>query len=71
LGGNAFCINETNSIGTIKIDNICIETDGLTIEELLETLTTTNGAIIGGAGLGLGAIIGVLLSILKGKKPKK
>ncbi len=78
LGGNLVCIEEVNCVGTIEYDNLCIQIgDGdpndnetLSMSSLLDALTDTEGIVIGGTGLGIGAIIAALVAGGK-KKPKK
>lgn len=82
LGGNPVCIDVTDSMGTIEYNNLCIlieledpedpiDDGPLSFTSVLEALTETEGLIIGGSGLGIGAIISAILFGRKRKKNKK
>ncbi|MHA1744949.1 MAG: NosD domain-containing protein [Promethearchaeota archaeon] len=72
LGGNLVCIEEVDSDGTIEYDNLCIAVDDETLDfsSVLDALTETEGIIIGGTGLGIGAIVSALASAGRKKKKK-
>jgi parallel beta-helix repeat protein len=72
LGGNLVCIEKVDSEGTIEYDNLCIAVDdeALDFSSVLDALTETEGIIIGGTGLGIGAIISALASAGRKKKKK-
>ena len=72
LGGNPVCIEATNSMDTIMYNNLCIPIDdgSLSFTSVLDALTETEGLIIGGTGLGIGAIISAIISGLRKKKKK-
>ena len=73
LGGNTVCIETVDCLETIEYNNLCIEVDNetLSFSSVLDALTDTEGIIIGGTGLGIGAIISALATAGKKKKPKK